>query len=1297
MEQAGLLTQIIEGASEGWNKLSRGTRRTLISAILFLDASIGLRLQFGSLNVLDIALLGNIPNDMVWLLQLVQSISAVFLLIKVIFDDAPAGPLRSVTIAASPILILLSIWTSLELLFQGLSEDATITIDFASLGLGTLTWSSTYLAIAIGLTLTYKVQRYGNFAQSELFMIGMYVALAIIWSDHFFPIYDAPADRVLVWTPLVYSIVGAFFFAGFAGVMIDRLIYRGFREKKASPQIMMIASLGVALALRAVAYLRFGSAKKLFEPDADWRVPSLKWDVPTQKMRLNLGVRDLRGSEDANGNGVFDVQTYTQSDADSGLIPLGSEIGDIIPGTGEDLDGDGRFDINPETYSHGSCEQVGVNDSGEPIYERVVSEGWSHGSQTPDQKPLLELYDVSNNCLEQATTGYAYYKGAMPVVIFSAVLILMLLLRKTRLGRRMRAVADNPDLAASSGINVEKIHLTSAFLSAGVSGMGGAIFALTVRYNPETAFTLLLPSFAVIVLGTIGSIEGAIVGALVIGFVRSLSTPVLVGIGLPLGRSNYTSMEAVMPYVFLVAILLILPEGIGSAYEKWKVDRLRRRAESKREPSKNLIAALAISPLGALGIHNYRNRKPSRGESMLAITTASYVISRIAAFISKNSFADGSCSDYCSENESYSSNLQIITGRTDGALSPIDSPFEDPSTSESWYDLMITEIDLVNLAASVGDVVWPWAPILIWMIAVVQGVSILLGKKEDPLDSLVEAIGRLSSSISIARQEAALYLSNALSPIQSAFTDFRESAYVRIQSKSQSTRENISQLFNGLSERAPVPLKEYLSKTRDSIPNSLIQHRRESNLGSWIAFWILLALLILSTLWLPVSEGDDARLRWLIQISSVAVTLSIFILMSFSLNLHTGISGMVNFGVIFFVAVGAITVSILTVPSQVNGVDIHGYGWPIYWAVLAGVLVSAVLGWLLAYPTARLRMDYFAIVTISLGEILRVLLIGEPLLRAGTPNSALGISRFDLPLKGWWFCGDYTPVDEAGNLLGPDNCRSMDDLETPASWVGEVLGLGEAAPYMFLLAMIGIFSTIAIWWLLDTILSSPWGRILRSIREDEEVAQHHGHDVLTHKASSLALGAAIAAFAGALWAWKLTGIQPSFLAPARSTFLVWAAFIIGGSANNRGMVIGAFIIVLMEYVFNVLVAAQGSDTLPLHETANQIDSFFEWLVTEEWEVVRIFAGVLLAGLILGSRTLSDLGVTGIVVMSFSALVLGQYSLDQSFFGGNITANMAYVKVLLVGLLIVFSLKFNPKGLLPEVPNRPDRVIGGETE
>ena len=236
---------------------------------------------------------------------------------------------------------------------------------------------------------------------------------------------------------------------------------------------------------------------------------------------------------------------------------------------------------------HFNCEQTGVDEvTGEPILSRIVSDS---------SKPAIELYDTTTDCVTQATTNYAYYKGAVPVVIFSAVLLLLLLLNKTRLGRRMRAVADNPELAASSGINVERVHLTSAFLSAGLSGMGGAIFALTLRFNPETAFTLLLPSFAIIVLGTIGSVPGAIVGSLIVGFVRALSSPVLIGIGMPLGRSNYSALDGVMPYIFLVAILMIMPEGIGDAYEKWKIERLRKRKEDDSDKTHKIAAALALS------------------------------------------------------------------------------------------------------------------------------------------------------------------------------------------------------------------------------------------------------------------------------------------------------------------------------------------------------------------------------------------------------------------------------------------------------------------------------------------------------------------------------------------------------------------------------------------------------------------------------------------------------------------------------------------------------------------------------
>ena len=163
-------------------------------------------------------------------------------------------------------------------------------------------------------------------------------------------------------------------------------------------------------------------------------------------------------------------------------------------------------------------------------------------------------------------------------------------------------------------------------------------------------------------------------------------------------------------------------------------------------------------------------------------------------------------------------------------------------------------------------------------------------------------------------------------------------------------------------------------------------------------------------------------------------------------------------------------------------------------------------------------------------------------------------------------------------------------MDTPAANIGELLDLGQPAPYMFLLMVLSLVAVALVWRLLNVLLSSPWGRVLKAIREDEEVAQHHGHDVLTHKAASLALGAAIAGLAGAFWAWKLTGFEPTFMSPARSTFLVWAAFVIGGRSNNRGMVVGAFIIVLMEFVFNVLVAAQGSPDLPLYTTADRIDS-----------------------------------------------------------------------------------------------------------
>ena len=1245
---------MLHEARNRFSQLPRGTRRLIIAALLFIDANfLGTLNSIGSLNIIDKLFGGGLPNDLVWLLQLVESIAAGFLVVKILFDDAPSGVPRTIAILLSPFFMVAVTFFSLDILLQGLGEDASFTLDLVSISTGTLTWSSTYLAIAIGLTLTYKVQRYGNFAQSELFMIGMYLSMIMIWSDYFFPMANLSTtkDGVLTWSVFLFTLVAAFVLTGVAGIIIDRLVYRGFRKTKATPQVMMIASLGVALILRALTYLRFGAGRNMFEPEGDWRMPNLRWEIPTTKMRFNLGERSLE---------------------------------------------DGR------TYTHFTCEETVDAETGESVLSRIVSDS---------SKPALEIYDTTTDCITQATTNYAYYKGAVPVVIFSAVLLLLLLLNKTRLGRRMRAVADNPELAASSGINVERVHLTSAFLSAGLSGMGGAIFALTLRFNPETAFTLLLPSFAIIVLGTIGSVPGAIVGSLVVGFVRALSSPVLIGIGMPLGRSNYSALDGVMPYIFLVAILMIMPEGIGDAYEKWKIERLRKRKTENSEKSPTIEAALAIMPTGIFGLHHWYRHRTHRMQSFSAIAIASYVFHRFSDFVERNSFADGGCADSCASSGVYENNLAVLTGRNDGTLLLEDSPLTEddllnqmsaPSEMspfeaeqwlsgavqdmhESWLNMMNFEIELVNFIVNLGDLIWPAGIILLWIYSIYEGIGVLYDRDTEsgPLNDAMVSLQKIQSSISESIASAKLTFTTK-------WSEFDRRHNTVINKINKQLNEKLTRLYSASSDVQNSLLSVF---TRGSTERNrkLEMYGRESSLGSWIAFSVFLTILLIFLIWLPIAESDEFRWKKVLQVSNVLITLSIFVLMAFSLNLHTGYTGMVNFGVIFFVSIGTITVGILTAPKE-----LHGYGWGILPATLLGITLAALFGWALAYPTARLRTDYFAIVTISLGEIVRVLLAGEPLLRVGAVGSAIGISSYPLPLEDWWFCGSEKSGPDTA-WASPDACR--DDLslvDAPANHVADLLNLGEPAPYIFLLMIISLLCVAIVWKLLSNFISSPWGRVLKAIREDEEVAQHHGHDILTHKAASLALGAAIAGLAGAIWAWKLTGFEPTFMSPARSTFLVWAAFIIGGTSNNKGMVVGAFIIVLMEFVFNVLVAGQGSPDLPLYTTATRIDDLFSWMFTSQWEAARIFIIVTIIGFAIRSERVFDIGASGATIFIFSAIALGERSIEESFFGGVVSADMLYVKLLLIGCLMLFSLKFNAKGLLPEVPVRPERPSRGET-
>ena len=100
-----------------------------------------------------------------------------------------------------------------------------------------------------------------------------------------------------MWSLFLYVLIGAFILTGIAGIIIDRLVFRGSRTRKSSSDVMMIASLGVAMILRALVYLRFGANTKRLVPDADWMGSSQRWELPTVSMSFDLGSSNWPGFE----------------------------------------------------------------------------------------------------------------------------------------------------------------------------------------------------------------------------------------------------------------------------------------------------------------------------------------------------------------------------------------------------------------------------------------------------------------------------------------------------------------------------------------------------------------------------------------------------------------------------------------------------------------------------------------------------------------------------------------------------------------------------------------------------------------------------------------------------------------------------------------------------------------------------------------------------------------------------------------------------------------------------------------
>ena len=240
---------------------------------------------------------------------------------------------------------------------------------------------------------------------------------------------------------------------------------------------------------------------------------------------------------------------------------------------------------------------------------------------------------------------------------------------------------------------------------------------------------------------------------------------------------------------------------------------------------------------------------------------------------------------------------------------------------------------------------------------------------------------------------------------------------------------------------------------------------------------------------------------------AMAVSGGIYALMALGVNVMWGFAGMVNLGLVGFFAVGAYASALLTKA-----------GYAIAVGMMAAALVASVIGALVSLVTVRLRGDYLAIVTLGFAETIRIVASNAIPLTNGTD----GISGIPGPYR------------------------------------------GQLSPEQFNLLYLGIVTLIvAIAYVgADRLRASPFGRVLRAIRDDEQVAAVAGKHVTLFKVKAFALGSAALGLAGALYAHYTSYIAPDIFVPL-FTLYIKLALLAGGLGNNRGAIAGAFAVVLL--------------------------------------------------------------------------------------------------------------------------------------
>jgi branched-chain amino acid transport system permease protein len=274
--------------------------------------------------------------------------------------------------------------------------------------------------------------------------------------------------------------------------------------------------------------------------------------------------------------------------------------------------------------------------------------------------------------------------------------------------------------------------------------------------------------------------------------------------------------------------------------------------------------------------------------------------------------------------------------------------------------------------------------------------------------------------------------------------------------------------------------------------------------------------------------------------AAVGVEAVYFAVAAIGLNLHFGYTGLLNFGHIGFLMVSAYGLAI----------TVTYFGLSMWVGLVVGILAAVALALALGLPTLRLRADYLAIVTIVAAEILRFMFRSVAL--RDITGGSFGLSQFAREFY------QINPFPDGTYGIG---LIAFDERTTWVLLVGWILA--------------GVLAVVL--WRLSR---SPWGRVLRAIREDEDAAASLGKNVFAYKMQSLVLGGVIGGIGGFITSVNQQAVQPDLYSPP-VTFFIFTALILGGAATVVGPIIGSMIFwALLAATNSALRQAVRADYIP---------------------------------------------------------------------------------------------------------------------